>query len=140
MNVNRLKYSELKSEREIQHKCQHGVCPLCLAEIKLADSALDHDHTSGHVRAVLHPECNILLGKIENYLQRWSRGLNDNTRLSNFLANAYAYMGASYAHNPFHPKHLTADEKEIKHLTKIMRRSKKPETKAKNKRLIEDVE
>ena len=137
MTDKRLKYSELKTEREILHKCQQGVCPLCLEDIKLEDANLDHCHRNGRVRAVLHPECNILLGKIENFINRWSRGLGEGARLANFLGNAYAYMVASYDRNPFHPKHLTKDEKEIKRLKKIMKRSKKPETKAKYKALIE---
>jgi hypothetical protein len=135
MNAKRLKYNELKSYRESE-LAKNDVCPLCLDTIPLEASALDHCHVSGRVRRVLHPECNLLLGKIENYLKRWSRGLNDAARLSNFLGNAYAYMVASYASNPLHPKHMTPEEKEIKRLTKIMNRSKKPATKAKYKLLI----
>lgn len=139
MNDNRLKYNELKAYRQTQ-LASSNTCPLCLSEIKLEDSALDHCHTSGRVRAVLHPECNILLGKIENFINRWSRGLGKRERLANFLASAYPYMVASYDRNPFHPKHLTKDEKEIKRLKKIMKRSKKPETKLKYKLLIEALQ
>ena len=136
MNEQKLKYNELKIEREIRLKCQHNLCPLCLGKIKLEDANLDHDHNTGHIRAVLHPECNILLGKIENFLNRWSRGLKDDQRVRNFLDNLHAYMVASYDDNPLHPKHRTPTDKLRQKYERLHRRSKKPETKLKYKQQL----
>lgn len=140
MNAEKLKYNELKDFRELLLKGkQKGICPLCLHEIKLEDAVLDHSHVSGHIRCAIHPECNILLGKIENFLNRWSRGLNNHERLANFLGNAYGYMVASYVHNPLHPKHNTGTDKLMKKYRRLLKRSKKPETKAKYKKLIQEL-
>ena len=139
MPSTKLKYSELKDAREAKLKRQGGICTLCMGKITLADANYDHCHRSGYCRDVLHPECNILLGKIENFLSRWPRGLKVNSRLGHFLANAYEYMHEHYEDQPLHPKHKTPEDKLVLKYKRILKRSKKPETKAKYKKLIEDL-
>jgi len=135
MNATRLKYSELKRYREHELN-KDDACPLCGDTITSLASALDHDHSSGRVRRVLHPECNILLGKIENFLKRWSRGLSKDERISNFFDNVYSYMDADYSHNPLHPKHLTSTDKLMRKHKRLLRVSKRRETKEKYRVLI----
>lgn len=43
---------------------QGGRCPICAAKVDLWDS-VDHGHAIGKVRAVLHPDCNRLVGLAE---------------------------------------------------------------------------
>jgi len=37
-------------------------CGICGNVLPLSDQALDHDHATGIVRAILHNRCNLLLG------------------------------------------------------------------------------
>lgn len=58
---------------------QNGICPICLLGLPNIEErikiAIDHDHTTGRVRGVLHRRCNGNLGfyeknrtRIETYL------------------------------------------------------------------------
>lgn len=49
---------------------QKGVCPVCTEVLELRDSSthIDHNHTTGKVRGLLHISCNLSLGLIkENF-------------------------------------------------------------------------
>ena len=62
----RLKYTEIKPFREALLRRQNFLCPLCGREIEQAEGTLDHCHKTGQVRAVLHRNCNGVLGRIEH--------------------------------------------------------------------------
>ena len=67
-----MKYATVKEIREYLLRYQGGVCPLCREPISEGDKiALDHDHETGKIRAVLHNNCNVLEGKIAGLLKRF---------------------------------------------------------------------
>jgi len=72
---------------------------------------MDHDHSTGHIRGTLHKDCNILLGKIENYINGMGKVLTGQNRLEQFLQQAYSYMNTSYDDMPIYHAHKTATEK-----------------------------
>jgi len=135
----KLKTKEIGTYRMAQLSRQNGLCALCFTKIKAGADTLDHSHTTGHVRKVLHADCNILLGKIENFLNRRGKALRDGEqgkRLPAFFINVYSYMVDNYSYNPLHPKHLTPEEKEIRVYKKRMKKAKRETTKKKYRDLI----
>ena len=89
-------------------------CALCGIDLQgqpPKNSCLDHDHRSGHIRAVLCRNCNGIEGKIFNLANRGKRSRS----VSDFLERVLAYW-AKHANpvNPiYHPKHKTGDEKRL---------------------------
>lgn len=65
-------------DRKRLHRHQDGRCPICLADVGVWD-AVDHNHSNGDVRALLHARCNRLVGLSEaggpELLERLSRYL-----------------------------------------------------------------
>lgn len=99
--MTRLKPTEVKAYREEQLKRQKGKCPLCHEELLPADATLDHCHTTGHVRMVLHRSCNSAEGRILMWAGKRSRG--DDPVL--FLRNLLKYWAKDYRKNPTHHTH-----------------------------------
>ena len=147
MKQRKLKYSEIKAEREIRYAQQEGVCYLCGEAMdhnhsnSLVRPVLDHCHHTGRVRAVIHGDCNVLLGKVENFTTY--KGKSMSIRLEQALLGMYAYMSADYSSEPFHPKHKTADEKitraKLKKYRRLLKNSKRATTKAKYIQLIAEL-
>lgn len=135
----RLKYSEIQAFRLSMYHEQKGACPVCGHHISLDYAVLDHDHVSGHIRAVLHSDCNVLLGKIENLITHKGKRMATEGRVEGALEGIWEYMIQDYSHNPWHPKHKTATDKERLRLTKLYKRSKKQVTKDKYRKLIEEL-
>lgn len=91
---------------------QGGRCLLCTEAISSDEAVLDHCHTTGEIRGVLHRGCNAMLGHIENNMPRHK--LLSVPRLAAFLANLIRYMhwNSSVGHTGLiHPTHKTDDEK-----------------------------
>jgi hypothetical protein len=120
----KLSASKVKEYREALLAAQGGRCVLCGEVIADGEDVLDHDHKSGHVRAVLHRGCNAMLGHIEN-----NRARNHLTgaRLWRWLANVQAYLMAQYADKPLHHTHRTVEQKveRTKKLAKASRQRRK---------------
>lgn len=71
---------------------------------------LDHDHSTGAIRATLHSSCNSLLGKVENNHKRY--GVSN---LAAFLSGVAGYL-ATHAVNitgQLHSTHKSEDEKRL---------------------------
>jgi len=52
---------------------QNGICPICLRDLRLLESrdrCLDHNHKTGHIRAVLCRGCNSMEGKVQRSFVR----------------------------------------------------------------------
>lgn len=111
--MNRLKHKEIQEYREKLLKEQKFICPLCKHKIKPEEACLDHDHQTGYIRGVLHRNCNDSEGKV----LRAAKRSNAKDPII-FLSNLGDYHRRDYSHRPFHPKHLTQEEKEIKALKK----------------------
>lgn len=135
----KIKQSDVAPLRESLLREQRGVCSLCGMFLLAEDAALDHCHTTGRVRAVIHRDCNILLGKVENFVGRYGRAMVVEKRLEGFLAGAWGYMEKDYSSNPLHYRHKTEEDKLLLKYRRLMKRSKKKETKEKYKALIKEI-
>ena len=80
---------------------QANVCPLCELELLPEDAALDHCHTTEHVRQVLHRSCNSAEGKILHWAGQRSKG-DDPVE---FVSNLLGYWQQDYTDRPLHPTH-----------------------------------
>jgi hypothetical protein len=106
METLRLKYREVATHRQALLAQQQQRCALCQEHI-LDDAVLDHDHSSGRIRKVLHRGCNAMLGKIENNMPRNRMTLE---RLGRFADNLIKYLEQEYE-DIVHPTYLTKEEK-----------------------------
>jgi hypothetical protein len=64
-----------KVRKELINK-QNGLCPICgkdLTRTKPINQVIDHDHSTGLVRAVLHRGCNKVEGSILSTVTRWGK-------------------------------------------------------------------
>lgn len=135
----KIKQSDVATLRSAKLSDQNGKCGICGHTVRKRDAALDHCHRSGRVRGVVHKDCNILLGKVENFTSRYGRRMITEGRLADFLDNCSWYMHRDYEHNPLHWKHKTDEDKLRLKYKRLLRRSKRAETKAKYRRLLEEL-
>ena len=106
----KLKTTGVAPTRKRLLECQSGLCAICAEPLSLEKAVLDHDHKGGHVRAVLHRDCNIMLGKVENASVRTGMGYD---RMIKFLQGAAQYL-IDHKENRsglIHPTHFTPEEK-----------------------------
>lgn len=106
----RLKQSQIKPTREQYLSTQNGKCAVCQLPCTVQNARLDHDHSTGAVRGVLHNGCNSLLGKVENNAARF--GVKN---IAAFGAGIGAYLQkhATNITGLLHPTHKTEEEKRI---------------------------
>lgn len=109
--MHRLKASEVAGLRARMLREQGGVCLLCRLSIADDEAVLDHCHTTGEIRGVLHRGCNAMLGSLENNQAR--HRLMSVTKFAMFLKNVMPYLAGNLGVRPgvWHPTHKTADEK-----------------------------
>lgn len=93
------------------HK-QEGKCAICQHAIQ-ANPVLDHDHSTGMVRGVLHRGCNAMLGHLENNRPRHL--LKDDKQFYAFLQGTVSYLARhkAYPSGTLHHTHKTEDEKRL---------------------------
>jgi hypothetical protein len=75
----KFKRTELPIIRKELISKQNGICPVCgkdLTRTAVKNLVVDHDHSTGIVRAVLHRNCNALEGKVSRLLRTWGRAKN----------------------------------------------------------------
>jgi len=100
------KYTAARADKLIEQK---GRCALCSQPIAASEAVYDHDHKTGHCRAVLHRGCNAMLGHIENNMPRHK--LTNMARLAAFLRAIPEYISRDWTDQPLHPTYRTEDEK-----------------------------
>ncbi len=88
----------------------------------------------------MHRDCNILLGKIENYIGRYGKRLRNTEVLDVALSHIVEYMTQDYTENPFHPTHRTEEDKQVRNWRQRMKKAKRKETKDKYKKLIQEFD
>ena len=111
----RLNRKDVAAYRKKLLEKQGGLCALCGLKVEKGDDTLDHDHETGHCRAVLHRNCNQIEGRIRAWAKRaYCDPIDFLQRLLDFWQDDYSY----YA---IHPNHLSDTEKEIRQLKKRMR-------------------
>jgi hypothetical protein len=52
-------------DRQAMHVAQRGLCAWCDLPVRLWDH-VDHDHSTGLVRGIVHPRCNALVDVAES--------------------------------------------------------------------------
>lgn len=105
--MRRLKHAEVQIVRAEMLGKQRSLCELCRTPIT-SRPVLDHNHTTGAVRGVLHAGCNSLLGKLENNAARY--GVRDIGTFTNGVAQ-YLRLHMVNVTGLVHPTHKTDDEK-----------------------------
>ena len=138
--VKKLKYNEVSVLRGELLKKNKGKCPICKEKIVQGEAALDHCHKKGYIRNTVHRDCNILLGKIENYIGRYGKRLRNTEVLDVALSHIVEYMTQDYTGNPFHPTHRTEEDKQVRNWRQRMKKAKRKETKDKYKKLIQEFD
>jgi hypothetical protein len=95
--MNHLKTTQIARYRD---ENTPSVCPIL--GIKPKRFVLDHDHKTGHCRAIISDEANRFLGVIENF---YGSFLQNKTHfgLADLLSNCSKYVGNQYNSNPLHP-------------------------------------
>lgn len=103
-----MKSTQIKPTRLSLLQQQNGKCALCHLPCTEKDARLDHDHSTGAVRGVLHNGCNALLGKVENNAPRF--GVKN---IAAFGAGIAGYLSKHVTNvtGLIHPLHKTEDEK-----------------------------
>ena len=124
--MRRIKTTEVSSVRLQLLQEQGGLCALCRTKCTEAQAVLDHDHSTGSVRGVLHRGCNSLLGKLENNAARY--GVRDIGVFSNGVAQ-YLRAHLTNITGLLHPTHKTPEEKRLRtNMRARAARAKKKET------------
>lgn len=103
----RLKTTQVSAARAALAVKQGQRCAVCNLPMHPTSQVLDHDHTTGAVRATLHRGCNSLLGKVENNYKRY--GVADVFAFANGVA-AYMQRHGTNQTGWLHPTHKTEDE------------------------------
>ena len=111
--MQRLKHSEVAAFRDKLYVAQGSVCALCGQAIEASARVLDHCHTTGEVRGVLHRGCNSMLGHIENNRPRYQ--LTSTVRMAGFLNKVLPYLAwnLSTHRGILYPTHRTEEEKRL---------------------------
>lgn len=72
LKSNRIRYiyglTELQCERIIER--QGGVCPVCKFPVTEGKRVVDHNHSTGKVRGILHHKCNMGIGFFGDSVER----------------------------------------------------------------------
>jgi hypothetical protein len=104
--VTQLKPREIADYRQRLLTQQQGRCALCGDTIRAGEAVLDHDHSTGYVRGVLHRGCNALEGQIVNAMPR---NRMTSARLAQLFANWAQYHAQHQAE--LHPQHRTPEQR-----------------------------
>ena len=64
-----MNYQTEKYIRKLFYDAQKGICPICDKPLT-GKIALDHDHTTGEPRALLHQSCNLKVAQIETHTKK----------------------------------------------------------------------
>ena len=132
----KLKPTEVRDYRQKLLKEQGGVCILCGYDIAPGQDTLDHCHEQGHVRAVLHRNCNGIEGRIKSWVARAGKHIDP----VDFLEAIIKHWTKTYQDMPLHPNHLCEKGVEIKTLRKRLKRVKKERTKQKYRDRIKKLQ
>lgn len=108
--MTRLKTTQVAIVRTQLLGQQAGRCALCQLPCSASEAVLDHDHSTGAVRAVLHRGCNALLGKIENNYKRY--GVRS---VASFCQGVAGYLQRHITNQTglLHPTYRTDEEKRL---------------------------
>ena len=106
----RLKTTQVATVRNELLVKQGMRCGLCSLPCTAEQAVLDHDHSSGAVRATLHRACNAVLGIIENNYRRY--GVGNLAAFTNGVA-PYLTLHSFNITGLLHPSYKTPDDKRL---------------------------
>lgn len=108
--MTRIKTTEVATVRGRLLAEQAGRCALCQLACSPQSAVLDHNHSTGAVRASLHRGCNALLGKVENNAARYGV-----PSVAAFGAGLGSYLQRHTINQTglLHPTYKTEDEKRV---------------------------
>ena len=92
---------------------QGGKCAVCGEPMTARDRpALDHDHTTGYVRGVLHNSCNGAEGRVKTKAHLGHKGIT----AEEYIIGLGKYLEKHLKPQTklIHHTHLTAEEKRVK--------------------------
>lgn len=115
----KLKSKDIKPTRDRLLQQQGYLCALCKLPCSDDQAVLDHDHTGGHVRSVLHRSCNAVEGKLIGAMRRFGIKNPDDFLLE--VVNYHTKHSTNIT-GLIHPAHKTQEEK--KELAKKRRKNK----------------
>ena len=64
-----MNYQTEKYIRKLFYDAQDGICPICLKPLS-GKISLDHDHSTGEPRGLLHQQCNMKVAQIETHTKK----------------------------------------------------------------------
>ena len=64
-----MNYQTEKYIRKLFYDAQKGICPICDKPLT-GQISLDHDHTTGEPRGLLHQPCNLKVAQIETHTKK----------------------------------------------------------------------
>ena len=105
----RLKRTDLPRIRQKLIVEQKGSCPICKRDLKgqKVTPSVDHDHLTGFIRGVLCVNCNGLIGKINNLLNR----IDVRKRGHDAILHSYVEYHDKEPTRFIYPSHQTEAEK-----------------------------
>lgn len=125
--MRRLTASGLEPYRNKLLKEQNGLDPITGQTI--TDPVVDHDHSTGAVRAVLQRWNNGVLGRVENWAGRIGGGIDPVLYLR--AVADYLEFHQKYPRDVTYHTHRTADEKRVlRNKRAVVRRKKAKESSA----------
>lgn len=102
-------------------KEQGGNCLVCNKRISIqttgraSDYTLDHSHSTGEVRGVLHRSCNSAEGRVRHSVSRWGAKGNDEEAIIEYLEGLAKYLRECHEGTRttgiMYPNHKTPEEK-----------------------------
>jgi hypothetical protein len=109
--MEKLKAADVQAFRLRVLEEQGGRCAISGRKLALQDAVLDHCHTTGECRGVLHRGVNSMLGKIENH--RKLAQLTNDADLHRVLVGVVKYLSQARL-GVRYPTHRDADEKRVR--------------------------
>lgn len=107
---------EIKNHREQLLSEQDGKC--AISEVPLLTGALDHDHTTGHIRGVLLNEVNLLEGRYLKLFNKLKLKEKYGIDFPTFLVNMGEYLKQDYSDNLIHHRHMEDFRKKVNRMLK----------------------
>ena len=132
--MRKLKQSEIPDFRQELLEAQDYRCAICGGRIE-SDPVLDHCHKTGHIRAVLHRECNSIEGKFANWFKSFGKDRNPD----DILVGIKEYWWRDFTGNPLHPKHMRDEDKQLRDLRRRLKKAKRKTTRERLKSEIKEI-
>lgn len=119
--MRKLKPREVPEFKRGLLEAQGGRCVICEKSLgtELSKMALDHDHTTGEIRGLLHLGCNKVEGVVFNALARWGGLGKDYDAVVPALERLLTYLKSPGAGVIYH-LHKTPEE--LRELQNLRRR------------------